>query len=52
LRPRFLIDENLSVALAAAAHAAGFEAMHVVHLGLASEQDWDLLAIDWPSTRA
>lgn len=51
MQPRFLIDENLSVALAEAAHAAGFEAMHVVHLGLASERDWDLLTIvrdgDW-----
>lgn len=48
---RFLIDENLSVALPAAAHACGFEAMHVVHLGLESERDWDLLAFvrdgDW-----
>ena len=51
MRPRFLIDENLSVALSEAAHAAGFEAMHVVHLGLASERDWDLLTVvrdgDW-----
>jgi predicted nuclease of predicted toxin-antitoxin system len=51
VRPRFLIDENLSVALSDAAHAAGFEAMHVVHLGLASERDWDLLTLvrdgDW-----
>lgn len=51
MRPRFLIDENLSVALSDAAHAAGFEAMHVVHLGLASERDWDLLTLvrdgDW-----
>lgn len=51
MRPRFLIDENLSVALAATAHTAGFEAMHVVHLGLASQRDWDLLTIirdgDW-----
>lgn len=51
MRPRFLIDENLSVALPEAAHAAGFEAMHVVHLGLASERDWDLLGVvhdgDW-----
>ncbi len=51
MRPRFLIDENLSVALSEAAHAAGFEAMHVVHPGLASERDWDLLTVvrdgDW-----
>ncbi len=51
MQPRFLIDENLSVALSEAAHAAGFEAMHVVHLGLASERDWDLLTVvrdgDW-----
>jgi predicted nuclease of predicted toxin-antitoxin system len=51
LRSRFLIDENLSVALSKAAHAAGFEAMHVAHLGLAAERDWDLLTVvrdgDW-----
>ena len=51
MRPRFLIDENLSVALSEAAHAAGFEAMHGAHLGLASERDWDLLTVvrdgDW-----
>ncbi len=51
MRPRFLVDENLSVALSEAAQAAGFEAMHVVHLGLASERDWDLLTAvrdgDW-----
>jgi hypothetical protein len=39
------------VALSDAAHAAGFEAIHVVHLELASERDWDLLTIvrdgDW-----
>jgi predicted nuclease of predicted toxin-antitoxin system len=47
LRPRFLIDENLSVALSEAAHAAGFEAMHVVHLGLASERDWVPKPMAW-----
>jgi predicted nuclease of predicted toxin-antitoxin system len=51
LQPRFLIDENLSVALAEAAYTRGFDAMHVVHLDLASERDWDLLTVvrdgDW-----
>ena len=48
---RFLIDENLSPALAEPARARGFEAMHVNHLGLRTETDWDLLKIiteqDW-----
>lgn len=49
--PRFLIDENLSPRLVAPAHARGFEAMHVNHLGLRTETDWDLLEVvargDW-----
>lgn len=49
--PRFLIDENLSPALVGPAHARGFEAMHVNHLGLRTETDWDLLKViteqDW-----
>lgn len=48
---RFLIDENLSPALVAPARERGFEAMHVNHLGLRTEADWDLLKIiaaqDW-----
>jgi predicted nuclease of predicted toxin-antitoxin system len=48
---RFLIDENLSPALAEPARKCGFEAMHVNHLGLRTETDWDLLKIvaeqDW-----
>jgi len=47
--PRFLIDENLSPLLAGPAR--GFEAMHVNHLGLRTEADWDLLRVvaaqDW-----
>ena len=49
--PRFLIDENLSPALVEPARKRGFEAMHVNHLGLRTETDWDLLKIiaeqDW-----
>ena len=49
--PRFLIDENLSPALVEPARARGFEAMHVNHLGLRTETDWDLLKViaeqDW-----
>ena len=49
--PRFLIDENLSPLLVEPARECGFEAMHVNHLGLRTEADWDLLKIvaeqDW-----
>ncbi len=48
---RFLIDENLPPALVAPARERGFEAMHVNHLGLRTETDWDLLKViaeqDW-----
>lgn len=48
---RFLIDENLPPALVEPAHERGFEAMHVNHLGLRTETDWDLLKVvaeqDW-----
>ena len=43
--PRFLIDENLSPALVEPARNRGFEAMHVDHLGLRTETDWDLLNV-------
>jgi predicted nuclease of predicted toxin-antitoxin system len=43
--PRFLIDENLSVALPRIAHKRGFEATHVVHLGLSRWRDWNILRI-------
>jgi predicted nuclease of predicted toxin-antitoxin system len=43
--PRFLIDENLSVKLPEAAHERGFEATHVVHLGLSEWKDWNILEI-------
>jgi predicted nuclease of predicted toxin-antitoxin system len=39
---RFLIDENLSVKLPEVAHRRGFEATHVIHLGLG---DWNILEI-------
>ncbi len=39
---RFLIDECLHQSLVGAAHAAGFEAMHVNHLGLSGKPDWEL----------
>ena len=43
--PRFLIDENLSVRLPDAAHRRGFEATHVVHLGLREWKDWNILEV-------
>ena len=43
--PRFLIDENLSPVLVGPARARGFEAMHVNHLGLRTETDWELLKV-------
>jgi predicted nuclease of predicted toxin-antitoxin system len=43
--PRFLIDENLSVALPRIAHERGFEATHVIHLGLGRWKDWSILEI-------
>lgn len=49
--PRFLIDENLSLKLVEPARELGYEAMHVNHLGLRTEKDWDLLNVvaksDW-----
>ncbi|MGI4978203.1 MAG: DUF5615 family PIN-like protein [Janthinobacterium lividum] len=49
--PRFLVDENLSPALVDPARERGFEAMHVNHLGLRTDTDWDLLRVvaeqDW-----
>jgi predicted nuclease of predicted toxin-antitoxin system len=41
--PRFLIDENLSVRLSEAAHRRGFEATHIVHLGMRQWKDWNVL---------
>jgi predicted nuclease of predicted toxin-antitoxin system len=43
--PRFLIDENLSVRLPGIAHRCGFEATHVIHLGLSRWKDWDILEV-------
>ena len=39
---RFLIDECLHESLVGVAHAAGFEASHVNHLGLNGKPDWEL----------
>jgi predicted nuclease of predicted toxin-antitoxin system len=43
--PRFLVDENLSVKLPGVAHQRGFEAIHVVHLGLGEWKDWNILEV-------
>jgi predicted nuclease of predicted toxin-antitoxin system len=43
--PRFLVDENLSVRLPTLAHRRGFEATHVVHLGLRGWRDWNILEV-------
>ena len=39
---RFLIDECLHESVVGVAHAAGFEATHVNHLGLSGKPDWVL----------
>jgi predicted nuclease of predicted toxin-antitoxin system len=39
---RFLVDECLHESLVGVAHAAGFEATHVNHLGLSGKPDWKL----------
>jgi predicted nuclease of predicted toxin-antitoxin system len=39
---RFLIDECLHESLVGVAHDAGFEAVHVNHLGLSGKPDWAL----------
>ena len=39
---RFLIDECLHESLVGVAHRAGFEAIHVNHLGLSGRPDWEL----------
>lgn len=39
---RFLIDECLHESLAGVAHGAGFEAIHVNHLGLCGKPDREL----------
>ena len=39
---RFLIDECLHESLVEVAHGAGFEAIHVNHLGLSGKPDWEL----------
>lgn len=42
---RFLVDENLSVKLPPLAHERGFEATHVIHLGLGEWKDWSILEV-------
>ena len=37
-----LIDECLHESLVRVAHGAGFEAIHVNHLGLSGKPDWEL----------
>jgi predicted nuclease of predicted toxin-antitoxin system len=39
---RFLIDECLHESLVGVAHAAGFEATHINHVGLSGKPDWEL----------
>jgi predicted nuclease of predicted toxin-antitoxin system len=39
---RLLIDECLHESLVGLAHGAGFEAIHVNHLGLSGKPDWEL----------
>jgi predicted nuclease of predicted toxin-antitoxin system len=39
---RFLIDECLTIELAVAARAMGYEAHHVVHLGKRGWRDWNI----------
>lgn len=39
---KFLIDECLHASLVDLAHAGGFEATHVNHLGLSGQADWSL----------
>ncbi len=51
MHPRFLVDENLSVALPTVAQERGYEASHINHRGLRCWKDWDILAViereDW-----
>jgi predicted nuclease of predicted toxin-antitoxin system len=44
VRVRFLIDECLHESLVDLAREAGFDAMHVNHLGLSGQPDWALAA--------
>jgi predicted nuclease of predicted toxin-antitoxin system len=39
---RFLVDDCLHESLVGLAHAAGFDATHVNHLGLSGKPDWVL----------
>lgn len=43
LRPRFLIDENLTPKLVNCARDRFYVAMHLRDMGLLTEKDWDLL---------
>lgn len=42
---RFLIDECLHLSLVTVANEAGFEAHHIVHLGLQGKQDHELMGV-------
>jgi predicted nuclease of predicted toxin-antitoxin system len=44
-RPRFLVDEDLSVLLPNTAHARGYQATHVNHHGLHRAKDWDIVRV-------
>lgn len=43
MRPRFLIDECLHESLTEVAHAAGYGANHVNHIGCKGIKDWELM---------
>jgi len=45
---KFLIDECCAKSLTQVAHTAGFEAHHVVELGLAGRQDYELKDVILP----
>lgn len=40
---KFLIDECLHTSLVRVANAKGYEAHHVVHLGMAGKKDWEII---------
>lgn len=40
IRPRFLIDENLTPKLVDCARGRFYEAMHLRDMGLLTEKDW------------
>ncbi len=40
---KFLIDECLSIDLVSLANKAGYEAQHIVRIGLAGKKDWEIV---------